>query len=297
MSRASALAIAVVLMLGGCSEQALPAPVPGPSGDPLAVVEERTALLSRDGPYRDPDQAERAQGRAAARLLLAGSDDVTDLDGAFGRLGYDSAHGVDAATGRRYSMFSMSVTDGPAWGLVLADRSAPLRYVIEVPHPGFDTNTDKLGVALYRLVPGSVLLVAGAHRAAGNGAADVAHNDMSMFHVLATELARGGLSQVQLHGFADKNLPDAQAVVSTGAGRVSPLARDVASSLQGAGVIVCRAWAATCGRLEGTTNVQGKAADDIGAQFLHIELGWVIRGNPERLDAVARTVAARLTSG
>ncbi|MEV4134793.1 hypothetical protein AB0J72_21795 [Dactylosporangium sp. NPDC049742] len=268
-----------------------------PSDDLLAVVAERTALLSRDGPYRDPDQAERAQGRAAARLLLAGSGDVTDLDGAFGRLGYDSSHSVDAATGRRHSMFSMSVTYGPAWGLVLADRSAPPRYVIEVPHPGFDINTDRLGVALHRMVPGSVLLMAGAHRMAGNGGADVAHNDRSMFHVLATELARGGLSQVQLHGFADKHLPGAQAVVSTGAGRVSPLARDVAAGLQEAGVVVRRAWTATLGRLEGTTNVQGRAAADIGAPFLHIELSWAIRGNPERLDTVAHAIAGRLLPG
>ncbi|MFF5232811.1 hypothetical protein [Dactylosporangium sp. NPDC000521] len=272
-----------------CSEQALPAP----SDDLLAVVEARTALLSRDGPYRDPDQTERAQGRAAARLLLAGSDDVTDVVGAFGCLGYDTAHSVDAATGRRYSMFSMSVTDAPAWGLVLADRSAPPRYVVEVPHPGSDTDTDKLGVALYRLVPGSVLLMAGAHRAAGHGAADVAHNDMSMFHVLATELARGGLSQVQLHGFADEHFPGAQAVVSTGAGRASPLAREVASGLQDAGVVVCRAWATT-GRLAGTTNVQGQAADDLGAQFVHIELGRSVRGDPGSRDAAARAIAGRL---
>ncbi|WP_260728741.1 hypothetical protein [Dactylosporangium roseum] len=288
------LVIVLIAVLAGCTATARPAPATGPSDDPGALIEGRTALLARDGPYRDPDQVERSRGRDAAQLLLAQPDNVTDLDAAFGRLGYTAAHGVDSATGRRYSMYSTSPTAEPAWGVVLIDRSAPLRFVLEVPHPGFDTNTDKIGVALYHLVPGSVLLVAGAHRAAADGAADVAHNDKSMFNVLATEFAKGGLKQIQLHGFADNNLPDAQVVVSTGAGRAIPLARDLANGLQGAGLVVCRAWAAKCGRLEGTTNVQGKAADEIGAQFVHLEMGWAVRGDPQRRDVVVHAIAGCL---
>jgi len=258
------------------------------------MIEAQTAQVSREGPYRDPGEAERERARSAVRLLLAAPDDLAGQDEIFGGLGYVSAHGVDSTTGRPYSMFSMSATAEPAWGVLLVDRSAPPRVVFEVPHPGFDTNTDKLGVALYRLVPGSILLVAGAHRAAAGGAADVAHNSKSMFHVLATEFAKGGLGQVQLHGFADKNLPNAQIAVSTGASSVTRLARDVADGLQAGGMEVCRAWAATCGRLEGTTNEQGKAADELGAQFLHLELGWEIRRDPDRRDLVARTIADRL---
>ena len=285
------VAMAVVLM--GCTE-AKRTPAVAPPEDPGALIEAQTAKLSPNGPYRDPDQAERAQARDAVRLLLAHPDDVTGQDAAFGKLGYAAAHGVDPVTGRQYSMFSMSATAEPAWGVLLVDRSAPPRVVFEVPHPGFDTNTDGLGVALYHLVPGSVLLVAGAHRAAANGDADVAHNDKSMFHVLATEFARGGLGQIQLHGFADKNLPGAQVVVSTGTGQVTQQAHGVADGLETEGLVVCRAWATTCGRLEGTTNVQGKAADALGRPFVHLELGWVIRRDAQRREVVAKVLASHL---
>ncbi|GGM48858.1 hypothetical protein GCM10007977_058070 [Dactylosporangium sucinum] len=264
---------------------------------PGSIVEAHTARLSRDGPYRDPSAPERAKARAAVRLLLDRPDDRAAVDAAFGALGYPASAGTDPATGRPYRMFAMSPTEEPAWGLLLVDRSAPPSVVVEVPHPGFDTNTDKLGVAVHRLVPGAVLLVAGAHRAAQGGAADVAHNSGSMFHTLATAFAGRGLPQVQLHGFADRNLPEAQVVVSTGAGAPGRLARDLASGLEaGTGLVVRRAWDQRCGRLEGAGNEQGKAAAAVGAQFIHLELGWVIRRDPRQRAAVARALGRLLTA-
>ncbi|MET7395262.1 hypothetical protein ABZS66_17410 [Dactylosporangium sp. NPDC005572] len=289
------LLTAVLLAACGHHVESSPPPPPAASADPGALVEAHTARVSRDGPYRDPTDHERAQARDAVRLLLDRPDDGAALGAAFGALGYTAAEGADPATGRPYRMFSMSPTEEPAWGILLVDRSAPPSVVIEVPHPGFDTNTDKLGVAVQRLVPGAVLLVAGAHRAAAGGAADVAHNSASAFHVLATAFAERGLPQVQLHGFADKNLPEAQVVVSTGAGAPTRLARDLATGLeQDAGMVVCRAWDQRCGRLEGTENDQGKAAAALGAQFIHLELGWVIRRDPQQRAAVARTLAGLL---
>ncbi|GAA2395097.1 hypothetical protein [Dactylosporangium salmoneum] len=288
------VALALITLLVGCASAAKPGRSVAHGDDPGAIIEAHTAQVSADGPYRDPTSDERARGRDAIRKLLAHPDDEAGQDAAFGKLGYTTAHGVDPITNRRYSMFSMSPTSAPAWGILLVDRSAPPRVVFEVPHPGFDINTDDLGVSLYHLVPGSVLLVAGQHRLAGGGAADVAHNDKSMFHAMATEFAKGGLGQVQLHGFADKNLPDAQVVVSTGVGQVTKAAKDIADGLKAGGLIVCRAWATTCGRLEGTSNEQGKAADEIGAQFLHLELGWVVRRDPQLRDVVARVVAGHL---
>ncbi|WP_238011495.1 hypothetical protein KZZ52_47915 [Dactylosporangium sp. AC04546] len=286
------------VLLAACGHRVEGSPPPPPdSADPGSLVEAHTARVSRDGPYRDPTDHERAQAREAVRQLLDRPGDGAALGAAFGALGYTAAEGADPATGRPYRMFSMSPTEEPAWGILLVDRSAPPRVVVEVPHPGFDTNTDKLGVAVHRLVPGAVLLVAGAHRAAGGGAADVAHNSGSMFHTLATAFAERGLPQVQLHGFADTNRPEAQVVVSAGAGAPTRLARELATGLErDAGLVVRRAWEQRRGRLEGTGNDQGRAAAALGAEFVHLELGWVIRRDPRQRAAVARTLAGLLTA-
>jgi hypothetical protein len=100
-----------------------------------------------------------------------------------------------------------------------------------------------------------------------------------------------GLPQIQLHGFADKNLPDAQAIVSTGAGRANGLARDLADSMEDAGLDTCRAWTQKCGRLEGARNEQGQAADELAATFVQLELGYSVRGHPEGRDLVVRAIA------
>jgi hypothetical protein len=154
-------------------------------------------------------------------------------------------------------------------------------------------NTETLGIAVNRRVRGSVLLVAGAHRLAGNGDGDVAHNPKSLFHVVATEFARDGLPQIQLHGFADKNLPGAQAIVSTGAGPLRRLAKDLAHSLEDVGLDTCRAWSQKCGRLEGTRNEQGQAAGELNSTFVHLELGYSVRRDEAGRDLVVRAIAAQ----
>ena len=87
-----------------------------------------------------------------------------------------------------------------------------------MPHPGSDRHTEQLGLALFRALPGAALLIAGAHRRAADGTADVAHQPDSMFHALATHLADRGADQLQLHGFDDDSLADHDIVISAGAG-------------------------------------------------------------------------------
>jgi hypothetical protein len=188
--------------------------------------------------------------------------------------------------------------DDRAWGIVLVDLSAPARLVIEVPHPNFDLKTERMGVHLFRLTPGAVLLMAGAHRKAGGGAADVAHNEQSLFNVLAAESADQHMPQIQLHGFADENLPGQDAVVSTGASFVAPAASRLADRLAEIGLATCRAWADRCGHLEGTLNVQGRAADGAGSVFIHLELNWRVRGDDRlRAEAMNAVAAARIPDG
>ena len=215
-------------------------------------------------------------------------------DSAFDALGFAAHHGTDPVTGRPFSLYVTPDRDERGWGAVLVDRSTRPRLVVGVPHPVFDIHTEKLGIAIHRQVPGSVLLVAGAHRDAAGGRADVAHNARSVFHVLATEFARRKLPQVQVHGFADETFPEAEVIVSTGAAPTSGAARDVASALRRAGLVTCRAWTRPCGQLEGRTNEQGRAAHDLDAPFIHVELNWSLRRDPARRELLAAAIGQAL---
>jgi len=57
-------------------------------------------------------------------------------------------------------------------------------------------------------------------------------------------------------------------------------------------VTVCRAWARACGRLEGTTNVQGRAAAERGSVFVHVELSNSVRADAARRAVVVEALAA-----
>ncbi|MEV6691100.1 hypothetical protein AB0M35_06465 [Micromonospora sp. NPDC051196] len=289
-----ATATAVSLLSSAC------APAPSRATTELdagALIDELTRSLSPDGPYRDPDASERRTADRAARSLLAATDKADDTDRLFADLGFQARHGIDPTTGRKCSIYLASGSDDRTWGAVLADRSATPRTVIEVPHPGFDINTEKLGLALHRRVPGSVLLVAGAHRQAAAGAADVAHNNRSLFHSLAVAFAGAGLDEIQLHGFADRNLPTSDIVVSTGSAPTNRLARRIADGVSELGLRTCRAWVRRCGQLEGRTNQQGRAAAEAGTVFVHLELSWSIRSDVASGDQVVAALAEQLAEG
>jgi hypothetical protein len=57
---------------------------------------------------------------------------------------------------------------------------------------------------------------------------------------------------------------------------------------------VCRSWRDDCGRLTGTTNVQGRDAARRGAPFVHVEISRGVRddvaASRELAHAVARAV-------
>jgi hypothetical protein len=196
--------------------------------------------------------------------------------------------GVDQETGRRFGL-AVNPPDERAWGWYLVDLSAPVRLVIEVPHPNSDLRTEEIGLALYQAVPGSMLLVAGTHRRAADEAGDVAHRTDSMFHAVATDLAERGLPQIQLHGFHDDNLPDVDVVVSPGAGEVGDLVRGVAEGIDG-DFRVCRSWQQDCGKLTGTTNEQGREAARQGTPFVHVEINRTIRNDRDEWLSLVRAM-------
>jgi hypothetical protein len=267
--------VVVVVVLRTPDRRVLPAA----ADEPPTLKGRITAFLATqyaEQPYRDPTDAERAAA----------------VGSRFAELGFSSVEGVDEVTGRRYALHT-SPPDERAWGAVLVDLSAPVRLAVEVPHPRTDIGTEWIGLDLFRAVPGSVLLIAGANRRAAGDLADVAHNENSLYQALSVDLARRGVPQLQLHGFADLNLPDHDIAVSTGGDRPNPLATRIADGLAEAGFDECRAWAQKCGRLEGTTNVQAKAAALANAPFAHVELSNRVRTDePRRAGLIDALTAA-----
>jgi hypothetical protein len=297
----AALAAAVVLTATGVVMTGLLPARGRPSSPPDRSVADDierylvtfAAQLDPGQPYRDPTPSERQVAAEGLRPLLSGVD--TDPESAaapFTQLGFNHRVDVDDTTGRRYLILSSSPGDPRAWGVIVVDLSAPIHLVVEVPHPKFDLHTEVFGARLFRAVPGTILLMAGAHRRAGDGAADVAHNDRSLFNALTDELAATGRPQLQLHGFADGSLAGQDAVVSTGVAPPSASAVRVADRLADIDLRVCRPWQQTCGELEGTLNVQARQADRLGSVFVHLELKNRIRTD----DAIRTAVVGALTA-
>jgi hypothetical protein len=269
----------------------------GPGGrddgpvDPGRLIIEYAADLRADGPYRSPTSAERGRAESAADSL---ADDGRRPEGgdALDELGFSAAHGTDPATGREYAMFVSEPDTERAWGIVLVDLTVPANLVLEIPHPNSDLRTERVGVELFRRLPGAILLVAGAHRRAAGGAADVAHNRETVFHAMASTFARRSLPQLQLHGYADHNLPGAEVVVSAGSGNRIEAALRLADEFAEAGFATCRAWRDDCAALEGRSNVQGQDAQSRNTPFVHLEISHRVRTAEPRRQALVEAVVA-----
>lgn len=245
--------------------------------------------LDPDGRYRHPTRDERSQAVTATDRLLTGDPAAASFD----HLGMDTSVAVDPATGRRYALAASRAETERAWGLLVIDLTAPpVDLLLEVPHPVADQDTEQIGLALFRAIPGAALLVAGAHRRAAARAADVAHQPKSLFHALATHLADRGLAQLQLHGFHDDSLPDHQIVISASAGQPDHHTERTADHLTRAGLDVCHAWRQGCGSLEGRRNRQGRAAAEHGHPFIHLEINRSTRVSPELRTALIDAIAA-----
>jgi hypothetical protein len=253
------------------------------------IVAARVSRMGPSDPYRDPKSKERSAARDATELLLAGGDPARAEDLLDG-IGYRVVHGVDTVDERGFTFYLADQKTG--WAGLLVDPSTPISSVIEVPHPAYDLNTEKLGVTLFRRLPGTAMLIAGAFRQADDNQADVAHNDRSMFQVFSEVFAEHQITQLQLHGFAQRSLPGEDAVVSTGSAPHNDLAVRIARELKAEDLRTCRAWVSRCVGLEGTTNVQGSAADEHGSEFVHLELSWSVRGTQSGRDQVQNAVVA-----
>jgi hypothetical protein len=271
--------------------------VPSSSRPQLSLDDHVAALAKRLHPdqlYRAVTTAEERRAITAVDHLVGG--DVEAAESHFATLGFTLNRTHDAASHRDCVVAAAEENTDRAWGLlVVAPGTGRPDVLIEVPHPRADRDTEQIGLALFRAVPGSALLIAGAHRRAAGCAADVAHRTDSLFGAVADDLAQRGSFQIQLHGFADDSLRGKDVVISTGKARVGARSKRLAESLDDIGLEVCRAWTKRCTALEGKQNVQGNAAARRGLPFLHLELNNTTRMDPTRRSAVVAALACALT--
>ncbi|WP_329134653.1 hypothetical protein OG552_19540 [Streptomyces sp. NBC_01476] len=256
-----------------------------------------TTGFGQSGGYRPPTKAERSILAEGVGLLV--DRNIPAAKEKFAEVDYVVRTLTDNANGRRYAEVA-DAADGAegrranrGWGRVYLDLTGPVRWSVQVPHPIADEDSEKLGVGVLRGTPGGVMVLAGAHRRAGQGnSADVAHRDDTVFDAICAELVRHGLPGVQVHGFADATEPDYDVIVSTGRGDDGlPAARDLATALHGADLDVCRAWVDSC-TLEGRTNEQSGVAATAHVPFLHVEFSRTVRRSDKR---TARAVTALST--
>ena len=243
--------------------------------------------------YRAPDPVAAHRLGGAVLAILAGADDpvlpdgtqVVDAVDADGRPVHVVTEGTDGGTPRGWGVYA-----------VRAGAGAPPGLVVEVPHPRADRWTEDLGVELFTLLDADALFVAGAHRTAGDDAADVAHRPASAFAAVDRAVVGPGTVVIQVHGFDEsRHAGSARVVLSSGESTPGPLVDDLAASLEDDGVDTCVYDGEQCRALAGTTNVQAAHARSVGATFVHLELARDLRRSGPARGQVLRTLAQVLT--
>ncbi|WP_399060319.1 hypothetical protein [Streptomyces sp. BB1-1-1] len=293
--------IGVFLVLTGCQASSDSS---AEDSDPTAreLVDLRSRVLSYtkdldpDGPYSPPGEEERARVARGVGSLLEG--DAREAERLLAPVGLGVTRLTDTESGRRYDEVAATGSGESArWGRLYLNADSRVRWSAQVPHPVSDRDTEELGVRLLEDTPGGALVLAGAHRRAGRGAAaDVAHREDSAFHGIVLELQERGVPGIQLHGFAESTTDRYDAVLSTGAAESAPgEVSALADRMESEGLRVCRGWSARC-PLEGTTNVQGRAAQRQHATFVHLELAPDARGDGRDADEAADAVAGLLST-
>ncbi|WP_150130471.1 hypothetical protein [Streptomyces sp. 150FB] len=262
-------------------------------------IAEFSAEVVTDAHYRPPDRTERDTVADGVALYLDGKREeaarrLAEADfriqiirdtaaGDAGANGADGTDGTDASRGRRYAEIAdrggAAAESRRGWGRVYIALGAPVSYSVQVPHPVADAHSDALGVGILRGAPGGVLVIAGAHRRAGEGnAADMAHRTDTVFHAVCEQFAARRMPGIQVHGFADASDPAHDIVVSPGIGEEGrPRAETLSDDLGEDGFRVCRAWLDSRCQLAGRTNEQGRLAAKENLPFLHVEVNRTVR--------------------
>jgi hypothetical protein len=190
-------------------------------------------------------------------------------------------------------------------GVVVFRRGQSLPLVVEVPHSFFDEGTLDIGLRLFLASKAQLLLVNTAHRYRNNNdlppapkharrdntfddsktyandesplSSDVAHADVSFFlaaHEAFMDFSPKALT-VQIHGFADKTIPNIDIVAS--AARTKSRLSSLVSRLRDTLALRVALYPEDTKKLGGTTNVEAKYNRVKGTCFVHLELSETLR--------------------
>jgi len=156
--------------------------------------------------YVEPEATELGEFSTLATMLLSG-----DLAGAANKaatVDYEIVDFADTSTGEVYRGLREELDaqgeQTRGWGSYFLDLSPSANALVEIPHPVYDTRSWEIGANAFIQADARAFLMAGAHRHAnGNGTADVAHLQDSVFQEVH-EVWNGGDGQYtawQIHGF------------------------------------------------------------------------------------------------
>ncbi|MER5687671.1 hypothetical protein [Streptomyces sp. NPDC002205] len=285
--------VAALVPFGGQDRRG-PASPAAQDGDDLARrITDFTRGTVAHSDYQRPLRAQRSAVAEGVGLFLDGHR--AEAGRRLAEVDFGIRTFTDTGTGRRFAEIADRAAEARrGWGRVYVDLGTEVRWSVQVPHPVADARSEQLGIGVLRARPGGVLVLAGAHRNAGQGdRADVAHRSDTVFDVVCDELVERRLPGLQLHGFADATEPDYDVIASTGKGdQGRTAARRTATALRREGFDVCRAWSHRCA-LEGRSNEQGRRAAADGVPFLHMEFSRSVRDDENRMR---RAVAALATT-
>lgn len=260
-------------------------PRPSETVDVAQLVRENREGLVPDHPYADPSPEEVSAMLMAVDALMRGELPTAPA-------GVEILSGWDEAARRSVRVLRSVPGNGKFWGLWVFPADGGLSGVVESPHPVFDAGSDDIATEIWQKSPqGTVLAVAGSHRTNPDGTnpRDVCKNVKSMWHQVTAHIAQPGMPELQIHGFADDNLPGVGAVVSSGSSPLSAGTVRLEAFVANAGVPTARQWDGSATKLIGMLNAQGDAASRRGNPFCHVELAKSTRDAP---GAFVQAVAA-----
>ncbi|WP_409483938.1 hypothetical protein [Arsenicicoccus dermatophilus] len=251
-------------LLGACH-----APAPDPLLPTVVrVVQDRAPATT--GPTFDRRADEMA---TAVRALVAGQDVRPQPRYVLAR--------VATSTGERAWALVPQGMPTTGEGLYVArPPGTAAALAVEIPHPRSDRFTDEMGTAVFERTRARALLMAGSLRDAGDDA-DVAHAGDAVFAAVDRAVVAPGWVVLQLHGFSRARHPHYPAVVvAGGATRPGPVLRGLADGIGRAGFPVLVAEDGRGEQLAARTNVEGRHAARVGAQFVHVEADDRVRDDP-----------------
>lgn len=262
------------------------AAMPPPGTDLTAMIAQFTGNFSSAQLYREPTSTEKTNGVAGLiRIAIPGADATSLLT----PLGFTLTSGVDSVSKKSYVMAYSEFGTDRGWGLYLVDVTNPIRLVVGCPHPVSALYSADQALQHWQQVPGTLLMLAGAHRDAQSGLADVSLHAGSMFAGVAAAFSAMKLPQVYYDGFPDASATT-QIVLTAGAAAQGSAFRRVASELTSAGLTVDSTG--TVSGLTGTTNVESINAQSNNSTFVLVNTNLTTRTDPIQKAIVASAVEA-----